>query len=567
MIEDAMTDEKRGGTCGITVMPEGKVIFYSPGEDLLSLLSKEGVFVDGACGGAGTCGKCKVAILSGDLPPPSGNERDLLSEEERLGRCRLACRIVPAGDIVVEVPAPQREFAIPASETPPDSRLKPGLYGLAVDIGTTTVEAALTDMRTGREVAVRSAINPQTRFGMDVLSRISYVMARPDGVDTLQRAIVELLDSMAGELCPEPSSIAAVAVAANCAMLHLLLGVSPAPLGAFPFRPAFVEGRDLPAAEIGLKNVGKGARLYCLPSVSAFIGADIVAGLYASGLTRQKGNVLFIDIGTNGEMALFREGPIREGPQGSLQEASLVSCSCAAGPALEGMNIRCGMRAAVGAVEDVFIDADGSVRLKIIGAGASETGTPVGICGSGILAAVREFLRVGLVRPDGALATAEELPLGRRSLAALCREENGNLAVRLSEKVIVTQKDIRQVQLAKGALLSGVCALLDWWGLQARDLDKVFVAGQFGAHLPAESLTGCGILPAELQGKIEYLGNSSRIGARKALTSSSVREEMEALARSVACLELGATPGYEELFMRCLEFPPGNREDPSADRP
>jgi uncharacterized 2Fe-2S/4Fe-4S cluster protein (DUF4445 family) len=536
--------EGHGRLYKITVMPEGKVVSCSPGKDLLTALGKGEIFLDGACGGAGTCGKCKIEILSGTSPPLTDNEKSLLSQEERARRCRLACRVVPAGDMVVGAGARKRRVTLTDEVAGEFS----GAYGLAVDVGTTTVEAALVDKKTGRVLAGQSEVNPQTRFGMDVLSRISYVMGHPDRVSVLQKAVVTLLDKMAADLCrragASPSSIEAIAVAANCTMLHLLLGVDPAPLGTFPFTPVFVQGRDLWAGEIGLKALGKNARLYCLPSVSAFVGGDIVAGICASGLSRQRGSVLLIDIGTNGEMVLRYD-------KATSGETILVSCSCAAGPALEGMNIRWGMRAAAGAIEDVFVDEDeGSVRLKTI-----DDEAPVGICGSGVLAAIKEFLRVGLIRGDGSLVAAEELPLRRRKLAALCREKGGRLSICLSGDVTVTQKDVRQVQLAKGALLSGICALLEWTEMQARDIRKVFVAGQFGAHLPAESLTQCGILPAEFGEKIEYIGNSSLSGARMALTSPSVREEMETLARSVTSLELSATPEYSELFMKCLDFP------------
>jgi uncharacterized 2Fe-2S/4Fe-4S cluster protein (DUF4445 family) len=465
-----------------------------------------------------------------------------LNEAERSNGWRLACRVIPAEDMTLEVFNRDATAVSVPAVSDLAARGQEGRCGIAVDIGTTTVEAALVDMESGREIAVRSAVNPQTRFGMDVLSRISHAIAHPEGVGVMQRAIVEQLDAMTEELCrtagADFSSVSDVAVAANCAMLHLLLGVNPAPLGSFPFAPAFVDSRELPASDAGLRKLARDARLYCLPSVSAFIGADIVAGIHVSDLARQKGSALFIDIGTNGEMALSRGG-------------SLASCSCAAGPALEGMNIRCGARAAPGAIEDVAIDSQGAVRLKVI-----ENASPSGICGSGILAAIKELLRVGLVRPDGALwVLGEELPPGMECFAGLCRVEDGIPAVRLSDRVLVTQKDIRQVQLAKGALLSGVRALLNWAELEDRDIDKVFVAGQFGAHLSAESLTGCGILPSSLGGKIEYIGNSSKEGARRALLSRSARAEMEKLARSVTYLDLGSTPGYSDLFMECLEFP------------
>jgi uncharacterized 2Fe-2S/4Fe-4S cluster protein (DUF4445 family) len=534
---------------------------------LLNALAKAGVPAGGPCGGAGTCGKCKVAVFSGSSSPVTGSERALLSGSELAGHWRLACRTFPAGDLTVGFPrAESLNEKFPRDKKEDEKKDAPGrgflsravsgrraACGLAADIGTTTVDADLVDLETGAVLAERSAVNPQTRFGMDVLSRISRAMARPDSVGEMQRAIAGLLDAMTEDLCrdarseggniAEPSSIRTVAVAANCVMLHLFLGVNPAPLGAFPFTPVFVRGRGLSAADAGLKSVPRDAEVYCLPSASAFIGADIVAGVYVSELARRKGRVLFIDIGTNGEIVLSREG-------------KLVSCSCAAGPALEGMNISCGMRAAPGAVEDVFIDgAAGTVRLKVV-----RDMPPAGICGSGVLAAIREMLRAGLLRADGSLTEKEELPPERRNLAAL-RDAGGGEnegsagAVRLAENVVVTQKDIRQVQLAKGALLSGVRALLDHAGIGARDLDKVLVAGRFGEHLPAESLTECGILPAGLGGKIEYLGNSSKAGARAALMSARARGEMETLARGIEYLDLGAAPGYGDLFIQCLEFP------------
>ena len=560
--------EKQREPYSITVMPEGKVIFCSPGKDLFSALTEGGICVNGACGGAGTCGKCAVEVLSGDVSPVSDNERIFLtapSEGKRASHCRLACSAIPLGNVTVKIPSPpegkkKREFLL---NTPKVTHVTSGASKLAVDVGTTTVEAALIDAETGKVLASRSEINPQTRLGMDVLSRISYAMRHPDGVSLLQKEIVDLIGAMAKDMCQatrvNPFSIGAVAVAGNCAMLHLFLGINPASLGAFPFTPVFVQGQDLSATDIGLRAVGENARLYCLPSVSAFVGGDIVAGVYASGLTQQKGNTLFIDIGTNGEMVLSKETEflgcspetfVPEKPaSATITKKALVSCSCAAGPALEGMNISCGMRAAAGAIEDIFIDEnEGAVQLKTI-----DGEPPVGLCGSGVLAAIKEFLRVGLVRTDGSMAAAEEL--SSRRLAALCREGKSGLSIALNEGVFVTQKDVRQVQLAKGALLSGIRALLGQAGLQASDVNKVYVAGQFGAHLSTESLTECGILPYEFGGKIEYIGNSSLSGARMALTSPFVRKEMEILARSIASLELSAMPGYSDLFMQCLNFP------------
>ena len=272
--------------------------------------------------------------------------------------------------------------------------------------------------------------------------------------------------------------------------------------------------------------------------MSSYIGADIVAGAYVCQLKEEKGNVLFIDIGTNGEIVLSNHG-------------RLLCCSCAAGPALEGMNISSGMRAAEGAIEDVEITADG-IKLKVIG-----NEEPIGICGSGILAVVKELLKVGLVRKEGAFIKLKQL--GEDDYRRNMMQQNGIkrdfILTESPEKLLITQGDIRQVQLAKGAILSGFIALLDQAGIRMEDLDKVMIAGQFGAHLPADSLVGTGILPKEVKDKLIYVGNSSKTGAYMALMSAKVKHEMEELALYMDYMELGATKGYERLFSNCLIFP------------
>ena len=278
------------------------------------------------------------------------------------------------------------------------------------------------------------------------------------------------------------------------------------------------------------------AHVMTLPLVSAYIGADIVAGAYVCDMRNQKGNVLFIDIGTNGEMVMAADG-------------KLFACSCAAGPALEGMNISCGMRAANGAVESVHVGEDGVVRLQVIG-----NTNPKGICGSGILSAVRELLRVSLIAPNGRLARKNELQPDN-PYYSLCHERDGKTVIHLSPEIYITQGDIRQVQLAKGALLSGVIAMLDRADLKPDELDKVLVAGQFGAHLPAEDLIKCGLLPETLsQERVEYVGNTSKTGAYIALLSKKARLNMEILAREINYIELAELNGYDRLLAKCMKF-------------
>ena len=590
----------------IRIPERGRVLDGRPGRSLLYTLAAAGLMLPSPCGAAGLCGKCAVTVAGDSLPPPTEQERSLFPEEQlALGR-RLACTLYPEADLDVALPQEAAESAILSDGYLPPFRLDPALvkkavrlgaqpagslaarlaaalgekkiparllrglawendcltatfddgrlvalqtgdsadrrYGLAVDIGTTTVVAALLDLRTGRELAVRSAINPQTSQGFDVLSRLGFVMEQPDErVRTLQQSVVACINILAGELAAvtglPPGSIDTLAVAANTTMLHLLLGIDPSSLGRAPFTPVFTDAQNLPAAEIGL-TAAPGARLYCLPPVSAYIGADIVAGMQVAGLAQAPGTTLFIDIGTNGEMVLASGG-------------RLLACSCAAGPALEGMNISYGMRASLGAIEDVAVTPTGLVLTTIGNA------PPTGLCGSGILAAISVFLEIGLILPRGTLVKEQALAADDPRRIHLCTRD-GKPALRLvggDSPICITQKDVRQVQLAKGALLSGLFALLKQAGLPLPAIDRVLIAGQFGAHLPVASLTGCGIIPRALGDKVAYLGNTSKSGASLALLSHAARGEMETLAQNVQYLELSTRNGFDRLFVTCLDFP------------
>lgn len=515
-------------------MPEGRKIEFTSGISLSEILRNAGVFIENACGGRGLCGKCRVRLMSGDK-----GERGT----------SLACLVVPSGDITIELEQTERKPVIlskghvPVKDFDPDPVAGEAKYGVAIDLGTTTVVCSLVDMKKGSEMGIASEVNAQKSFGLDILTRITYEIEHPeDGAANLRKAIVDSINSMVQGLCDSCSistdDISEYAVSANCTMLHMLLGVDARPIGTAPFVPLFTEAKEVMADSIGL-NAAPGARLYCLPSVSAYIGADIVAGAYVCDLKNESGNVLFIDIGTNGEIVLSANG-------------KLISCSCAAGPALEGMNISSGMRASEGAIEDISLTEDG-ISLKVIG----DTG-PAGICGSGILAVTRELLRTGIVRSSGAFIKPAKLGADDYRTRYIHVDEKGRRSFMLTESgasICVTQADIRQVQLAKAAILSGFTALMRQAGISTEDLDKVLIAGQFGANLPAESITGTGILPPEAADRIRYVGNTSMTGAYMALISSRVRREMEELAREIEYMELGATDDYETLLSECMMFP------------
>lgn len=532
---------------------ESNTYSFVPGTTLLAALQEQGIEIDNPCNGKGTCGKCRVKVHAENLPALTETEQRLLSAEDKQAGVRLACLIDVANGMEVEVLHTERKHEVLttgimpsftfAPDGPKPSNPHEGFYGVAIDIGTTTVVCELVDMATGEVLGSASQINAQKTYGLDVLTRITYELEHPEtGIANLQRAIVESLNAMISEVCTQAhvdnQEIREIVVSANCTMTHMLLGVDATSIGKRPFTPAFTAAQDVPAVSIGLYTAPEG-RLYCLPQVSAYIGADIVAGTYVCELEQEPGNVLFIDIGTNGEIVLASHG-------------KLLCCSCAAGPALEGMNISAGMRAAQGAIEEVHISEEGN-HFTVIG-----NCEPEGLCGSGILAVMRELLTTGIVRKNGAFIKANSLETNDWRSHVLVEDEQGKRAFVLTEKpkrMLVTQSDVRQVQLAKGALLSGFTALLSEAGITMDDLDKVIVAGQFGAHLAPNSITGTGILPAEVEGRIMYAGNTSKTGAYMALMSGDVKRDMERLAEKMDYIELGETENYERLFSDCLIFP------------
>jgi uncharacterized 2Fe-2S/4Fe-4S cluster protein (DUF4445 family) len=518
-------------------------ISCSDGDNLMQVLLDAGIFVDNPCSGKGLCGKCKVRVLSGNPSVMSDTEKKLLKQEEIVSGVRLSCLTEVSGHMEIELLQKEGQHKVLTKGYIPEfdkDSFEEG-YGICIDIGTTTVVTALIDLCTGEELADASMINAQKHYGLDVLTRITYEYENPEnGAEKLQKAIVNSINGMIEEVCREAevdkSKILEIDVAANCTMLHMLLGVDARSIGKSPYKPQFLKAQELFARKIGIQ-AGHGTKLYCLPSVSGYIGADIVAGAYVCRLQEETGNVLFIDIGTNGEIVLASKGKI-------------LCCSCAAGPALEGMNISSGMRASEGAIEDVKITEKGIV-LQTIG-----DREPIGICGSGILAVVKELLATGIVKSTGVFVKKEKLPeTDYRYPMIRLNGTKRELILHKEPELLVTQGDVRQVQLAKGAILSGFMALLNKAGIHMEDLDKVMIAGQFGAHLPAESLIGTGILPNAVKDKLEYVGNSSKTGAYMTLMSKKVKREIEALAERMEYMELAETENYERIFTECMIFP------------
>ncbi|MBP2143778.1 uncharacterized 2Fe-2S/4Fe-4S cluster protein (DUF4445 family) [Methanococcus voltae] len=426
-------------------------------------------------------------------------------------------------------------------------------YGVAIDIGTTTVVSSLIDIQNEKELCSESRINPQKQYGLDVLSRIDFTKKNEKGLKLLHDSIIACINEMITDLAKKQGIskeyIYEVIISANTTMLHFLLNIDAKTIGKSPYLPIFLNSKYLKATDLNI-DISKFGNIYCLPGVSGYIGSDIVAGVEVSDLEKTDKLVLFIDIGTNGEIVLSNHG-------------ELSACSCAAGPALEGMNISCGMRAANGAIEGFkFKEADNNesndtnelnVDIKVIG-----DCEPLGICGSGILDIISEIVRVGLVNKTGRIKSPNTVDdIYKNSII----EKDGKRAILIyanpnsnHKDIYISQNDIRQVQLAKAAIVSGFEALLNELNVSMQDLDEVIVAGQFGKHLSEESLAGSGIIPKELKNKVRYIGNSSKMGALMCLLSKDSRKNMENVANKIKYCELSTKDGYEDLFIKALNF-------------
>ena len=504
---------------------------------ILEFLREKNIHIDAACNGLGVCGKCKIKLESTDV---SISERKLLGEENIKSGYRLAC--------MHSIDEVDKEFILKSfeSERKPDSivlteSFTPKIihtniqekYGIAIDIGTTTVAMELIDLKNAKIISKVADVNSQVKFGFDVMSRIAFTLENPEGLSTLQKSIVDTLNTLINKLIDKSKikkeDIAELVVSANTTMCHILLGESVESLGKFPFLPGFTEVKRVCVKDIG---IDLDATLITLPHISGFLGSDIVSGVYASGICDDKDkNILFIDIGTNGEMLLKTDN-------------NLLATSCAIGPALEGMNISCGIRAGIGAIDDFHID-EADISYTTIG-----NTEPIGICGSGVLSMVRELLKSGFINKMGAI-DKKCLDSNHSFIKA---DDSGKPFIKINDNLYFTAKDIRQVQLAKGAILSGIRALIKKAGIETCDITRVCIAGQFGKYISMDSFFGVGLLPKEFEGKVEYLGNTSLTGAYMALLDKNAIEYMTEISVETEFFELSKLEEYEKIFAKALRF-------------
>jgi uncharacterized 2Fe-2S/4Fe-4S cluster protein (DUF4445 family) len=604
----------------VTVLPYGKRVKARIGDSVLDLLRKANIEVTSYCGGAGTCGKCKVKIVNGEsISPLTQEEKNLLTEEELKSGYRLSCRTkvlknttiyVPDESLVEEEIREKGRFEIKTPLMPSVkcfrvSVVQPSLedlrsdierikdilksvygihvslidplsltyapefirkknwnfnvlvrneneilgfkpvdedkiYGLAIDIGTTTIGMYIVDLKNGNVVSSGSILNPQVKFGEDVISRLGYILRNGErGLRELNKVLIEGLNSLIEKLSARANistqDIVDVVACGNTLMHHIFLNINPLSLASSPFVPHLSSPFDVKARELGL-NVLRTAYVHTLPIEAGFVGADNVAVMISLFPKLSGGPYLVIDIGTNGEIVCGNKD-------------RLLSASCATGPALEGATITHGMRAQLGAIERVWIEKGSyKVSYKVIG-----NVKPRGICGSGIIDAVSELFRSGLISHSGRFVQDKRCERLRR------REKTVEFVIAWGEDtatgkdIAITQKDIRSVQLAKAALYAGAKILVNRLGKGKPK--RVYLAGSFGNYIDIKSAYILGMFPYCSIEDIVAKGNLAGLGSCMALLNRKKREEAEKYAKRVRYVELAATEEFDKEFLDALSFP------------
>jgi uncharacterized 2Fe-2S/4Fe-4S cluster protein (DUF4445 family) len=557
------------------------------GSSLSDCIRKAGLHIETPCNCIGSCGKCRVKAV-GQLVPPSEEERKFIKVHDSI---RLACMARVNGDVEIELlntpnslktinrglsidvdvdsdtkkvmlPPIDRGSAKPYIETLPynlvdfslledignmdnskvnelagvvwDGRLLDiggitNVLGVAVDIGTTGISAYLVDLESGEVLNKVSSLNPQIQYGGDVLTRISYCMNNTDGAMLLKEAIIREIDDLVGELTNAEYSrnaIYRVAIAGNTTMLHFFLGVETRSIAKAPYRPVFLDRIDLKASELSI-NINKNGMLTMLPSASGYVGADILAGITATAFHKKSGSAIFIDIGTNGEIAAIHGG-------------RMAATSTAAGPALEGMNISCGCRAETGAIDSFCIDENYNISYTTIGDADAK-----GICGSGLIDIAAFFVKREIILKSGKFNT---------DLDHRVKDRLRDKKFYITDEIYISQKDIRQIQLAKGAIATGIAMLLEEIHLPIESVEEAVIAGAFGYHINSQSILDISLIPKGFKGKITFVGNSSVEGARIALINKSMLGSMVALKDEITVLELSTKDKFQEYFVKELSF-------------
>jgi uncharacterized 2Fe-2S/4Fe-4S cluster protein (DUF4445 family) len=603
-------------TIEVDFEPIGKRVEVAPGTDLLDAARQAGIGLASVCGGEGTCGRCRVVIMSGNVAPPVDADRRFISQLELISGQRLACRCLAYSDVKVhvpkaslvtdqrlqldgrarqlqidqtiraaevEVPAPtlhdlraDLERVVDGLETAHGLRklaaeplvvtelstlarqtdwhvvayirgheivgfVAPGQrpLGLAVDLGTTKIAGYLVDLETGEELAATGIMNPQIGYGEDVISRMVHANRNDDGKHELARVVREglnnLIVALAFQAGVAQEQIAEACIVGNTAMTHLLLKLPVHQLSVSPFVAASSSALDVKARDLDL-DIAPGAYVHILPCVGGFVGADHVAMIIGSDLDRLPHAAIGVDIGTNTEIVLHKP-----------HEKYLTSASCASGPAFEGAHIRDGMRASTGAIEAVLIQTD-EIKFRTIGDAPA-----VGLCGSGIVDTVAEMFRNQIIDRRGRLV--RDAPHVRKNdhgfeLLLVPGERSGT-----GRDIVMTQKDVNEIQLAKGAIATGLETLLEATQTPPEEIKEVIIAGAFGTYLNLDSALDIGLLPRLPNARYMQVGNAAGVGAKMALLSHKERARAQQIARRTGYVELTVFPGFQRRFALSMLFP------------
>ncbi len=568
----------------IHILSDDNIIEAKEESVLLDVLRENGYFIEAPCNGMGTCKKCKVRIIDGthedvvlscQYKLKSDISLDFFDEAKAENLLTSDIDTFDASESVLTMKTHSFEDSRDADTSWEDEYEKvfghisynvlkntnftkgvkhaiylnddviairdegdDKIYAAAVDIGTTSVAISVLDISSTKVVERASFVNPQISFGLDVLSRMSAAIDLKDNLYKMQEQITKAIEENIKKIFNKHSldidSLYEVVFSANSVMMHILMGVDPTSLGEAPYKIVSYFNFEIDAKDIGMK-LGRYTKAFTIPSISSYVGADILSGVNHIDIESIDKNVMFMDIGTNTELVL-------------KYKDHYYASSCAAGPALEGMNIEFGSRAELGAIENVFFDLDsGSKNIVVIGKQRAKS-----ICGSGVLAVIREALKVGLIDYRGRLVKLEDLDENDKRRAFL-KDIDGKSVIDLGD-VYITKKDIRNIQLSKSAILSGIVLLFKKLGMRAEEVDDLFIAGQFGYHLSKDMLLNTYFIPKIDEEKISYLKNTSLDGAISVVLSKKKRKNLLSLSKKIKFLELSYDDNYQKAFIDCSYF-------------
>jgi uncharacterized 2Fe-2S/4Fe-4S cluster protein (DUF4445 family) len=519
----------------ITFQPDGRKISIHAGSTLLEAAHTAGIILNTACGGRGICRKCTVLLH------PDNKQV-------------LACQYIIDSDLIVTVPPASRFFEQKILEHGIDREIEPtlikpgdtagGIYGLAFDIGTTTVVAKLIDLNDGKLITTEADFNPQSVYGDDVVSRITFAQT-DEQLTKLQRLIIECINSLITNLCNktgiDPGRIYEMTAVGNTTMTHILLRLPITQLGQAPYKAYSLDAHDVPARDLDIK-INPEANVHTVENIAGFVGSDIVAAALAADINLAEQLTLLVDIGTNGELVCG-------------DKDKLYAASCAAGPALEGARISQGSRAVDGAIEAVFI-SEGNVDVDVVG-----DRPPSSICGSGLIDAVAVMLDLGVLDSTGRIigpnSSKTEIPpaINRRIFRrndqpafVIAYDDGGTPAV------VLTQQDIREVQLAKAAIAAGIRLLLKKLNLKEDDIQRILLAGAFGNYIRRSSALRIGLLPGIPEERIHFVGNAASSGARMILLNRTARELAGHLAQKIQYIEIAHEPEFMNIYTNSMMF-------------